>query len=490
MQHRRAPRPRRPLAETFRRMLVSSMWSPEMLDPLSERARALWLRLSLAVESTAIPGLVLMHADDLAVALTAPRSAPWSADEVERVAASIPATMLRADWRAGLIWIPPVFRWHAPASPKNVAAWRRPWAEVPASPLAVEIHDELRLVCAGRGASFVRVFAELAPPLAVAALAPMEATIQIAGVEGGVTVTASGIPENAGAAVLRELARRLGIPITIDAPAIVDVVEAPQPSQPALAGLADFAPAPTGRRTKAQAAAEDRAHDITRIIAYQRERRAEAFERAHRELAEIDEDACRKLIAERLAAGASVVDCTTAIDRQFEKVASAPSAASMQAEAGWWTATAWTPTKFRALLAMQMGAAPPDTARKLAKMINDAAPAGASPIRVLDEIGLRPLAQLLTLRPDVSAIVATTGTLAEIVTEQERSLRRRAQRPGEERLVRLWGAGMFRAAAWSGIQTATDRWHGADEAGRAAIFMALSEAMRGEAMPATAVHTS
>src|SRR5690348_12420435 len=93
----RAPRPRRAIPETFRRILVTSVWQADHMAGLQERARMLWLRLALASEATPIPGLVLIAAADLALALTAPASAPWSAEEVERVAATIPAAMMLAD---------------------------------------------------------------------------------------------------------------------------------------------------------------------------------------------------------------------------------------------------------------------------------------------------------------------------------------------------------------------------------------------------------
>lgn len=486
MPQRRAPRSRRPIPETYRRILVSTIWS--QLATLAERARNLWLRLALAEEVTPIPGLVLIRADELAIALTAPASAPWSADEVERVAASIPAAMLRADWRAGVVWLPPVFRWHPPASPKNVAAWRRPWAEMPASPLASEIHDELRLACAGRGAGFVRAFAELAPPAAVAVLAPASAAIQISGVDGGVVVTASGIPEHAGPAVVLELARRLGVSITITAAEIVDAPAAVV-EQPALVGLADYT-APSqqrGRRTKSQAALEDRSADIERVIAYQRDRRAAAFELAQRQPVEIDEAECRKAIAALMAGGATMVELETAIDRQYEKIGRA-SPGQRKAEAGWWTHLVWGPAKFRSLLALQVGAEPPATAGKLAKLVNEVAPPGADQLRPLAEMELRPLAQLLVLRPDASAILVAATTLAAVVVEQERQLRHRPLVEGEARLVKLWGGPMFRTAVWSGIQTVVERWPAADEAGRLDCFRSLSLAMRGEAASANSAH--
>jgi hypothetical protein len=485
----RTPRPRRAIPETFRRILVSSVWTD--LSSLQERARILWLRLAIAAEATAIPGLVLIAAPDLAAALTAPASPPWSAEEVERVAATIPEAMMLADWRAGVVWLPPVFRWQPPASPKNVAAWRRPWASLPSTPLAPQIHDDLRLTCAGRGPSFVRAFADLAAP-APAPVTPMSvATIHVDGTAGDIRVSAAGLAAGSEAAIVQAVARQLGVSISIAAPAIVErPAGAEQVRLPAVAVFAS-PPAPPRRRNRVQAVLEDRSADLDRVLAYQAERRRAAFELAEQPETAIDADECRTLIAGLIAGGAAVVELETAIDRQYERVGAAGTQAHRRAAAGWWTATVWQPAKYRELLALQVGASAPASATRLAKLVNEAAPPGATPIRHLADLDVGPLAMLLGLRGDATAILAAAQKLAGAVAEQERQLRRRPQAQGEARLVTLWGPQMFRPSVWPGVAEVLEAWEDAtDDLARGEVFRRLSAALQGEGASPAAARTS
>lgn len=485
----RAPRPRRPIPETFRRILVSSVWLD--LAGLSERARSLWLRVALAPEGTAIPGLVLLSAVDLALALTAPASAPWSAEEVERVAASIPAGMMLADWRAGIVWLPPVFRWQPPASPKNVAAWRRPWRELPASPLAPQIHDDLRLACAARGPSFMRAFAELAPPAPAAGPPVALAKIHVDAV-GDLEITASGLPEGSGAAVVAALARKLGVTITIAAPAVVEDDRPDRPEQRPIPVLADLVPAtPTRKRTKLQVVLEDRGADLDRVLAYQDSRRGAAFELAQTDPTPIDRDECRSRIAALVAGGATVEQLETAIDRQYESVGRNDSLAQRRAAARWWDVSVWQPAKYRELLALQVGAGAPASASRLARLVNESAPPGASPIRHLSQVDTAPLGMLLELRGDATTILAAAKQLSAAIGEQERQLRRRPQADGEARLVMLWGPGMFRPSVWPGVVAALEAWDGAtDDAGRVEVFRSLGRALQADGTAQSAARTS
>lgn len=484
----RNPRPRRPVPESYRRVLVSCLWGPEMLAPLSERARMLWLRLTLAAEGTSIPGVVMIRADELAQALTAPGSAPWGPEEVERVSASIPAAMLRADWRAGVVWLPALLRWQAPASPKNVMSWRRPWAELPATPLAAEIHEELRLACAARGASFLRAFADLAPQRPVTPALP-EARLEIRGGDGPIRVTISGIGEEDRAAAVLAMARQLGVAISITPAEIPAVVEVQGATQDPIRGMEDFVPAPVRKRGKA-APSEARLAEVERVLAYQQDRRAAAFVLAGKTETPIDLGECRRLIAALLAAGRTVIECETVLDRQYESVARLASPAQRQAQAGWWSHMIWAPTKFAELLRLDVGADQPAGVRGLAKLINDVAPLGAAPLRTTSAIEAAPLARLLDLRQDPAEILATAGAYAAVIAEQERLLKHRPLAQGEARLVKLWGPAMFSPGVWSAIQTATERWPTCGDRERHAVFLAVGAAFKtGDAQGPTAVRS-
>lgn len=472
----RKPRPRRPVPESFRRVLVSCLWGPEMLGPLSERARMLWLRLTLAAEGTSIPGVVMIGAEELAKALTAPGSAPWGPEEVERVSASIPAAMLRADWRAGVVWLPALLRWQAPASPKNVMSWRRPWAELPATPLAAEIHEELRLACAARGAGFLRAFGDLAPQMPVAPAVP-EARVEIRGGYGPIRVTISGIGEEDRAAAVMAMARELGVTVSITPAEIPAVVEVMPATQDPIRGMEDFVPAPARKRGRA-APTEARLAEVERVLAYQQDRRAAAFTLAGKSETPIDLAECRRLIAALLAAGRSVVECETVLDRQYESVARLASPAQRQAQAGWWSHMIYQPTKFAELLRLDIGAEQPAGVRGLAKLINDIAPLGTAPLRTSSQVEAAPLARLLDLRQDPAEILATATVYAAVVAEQERLLKHRPLQAGEVRLVKLWGPAMFAPGVWSTIQTATERWPSCADRERHAVFLSVGAAFK------------
>jgi hypothetical protein len=446
-----------------------------MLAPLSERARMLWLRLTLAAEGTSIPGVVMIRADELAQALTAPASAPWGPEEVERVAASIPATMLRADWRAGVVWLPALLRWQAPASPKNVMSWRRPWAELPATPLAAEIHEELRLACAARGASFLRAFGDLTPQQPVTPALP-EARVEIRGGDGPIRVTISGIGEEDRAAAVLAMARQLGVAISITPAEIPAVVEVERAAQDPIRGLEDFVATP--RKRGRAAPTEARLAEVERVLTYQQDRRAAAFLLAGKTETPIDLDQCRRLIAALLAQGRTVIECETVLDRQYESVARLASPAQRQAQAGWWSHMIWAPAKFAELLRLDIGAEQPAGVRGLAKLINEVAPLGTAPLRTTSAIEAAPLARLLDLRQDPAEILATAGAYAKVIAEQERLLKHRPLAAGEARLVKLWGPGMFSPGVWSAIQTATERWPTCADRERHEVFLAVGAAFK------------
>lgn len=462
------------VADVYRRLLTSSLWTTGPLAGLGDRARLLWLRLATGPESTAIPGLMFVRVADIA------RSLGWAEDEVARVSTTIPAAALRADWSAGVAWIPALLRWQPPGSSKNVLGWVKTWASLPATPIAEEIYEELRLCCAGRGASCARAFAELAAPAPAAPPAAVPATIEIR----GVSVTASGIPEGQQAAVVRELARSLGVEIQVLQPAVA-LAAAPEPAKALpLPALAAYTPAPRQRRTKIQAVLEDRRADLDRVLAYQADRRAAAFELAGRPPTPIDEDDCRRQIAALLAAGKTVVECETVCDRLYERVGAERSPAAKMSAAAWWTATAWHPARFAEVLRLEVGAAAPAGVGALAKAINGAAPPGAPPISALSASETRHLSHLLELGKVDAEILATATVFATIVAEQERQLARRELAKGEARLVRLWGGRMFRLGAWSAVQTAVEQFDRGERG--VELFVELTAAIQADGAAARA----
>jgi hypothetical protein len=466
-----ARQPRRD--DRFVHLNSTTIWTIGPLAGLGDQARLLWLRLATGPEVTPIPGLVLATSADIAASLG------WRVEIVESVAASIPATALRADWRAGVVWLPPIIDWQKPHSPRNVIGWSTTWAALPETPLAADIHADLRIHCAKRDPAFALAFDTLPVPIYAPPVEP-PATIEIA----GVSITASGISDDQREAVVVGLARILNVPIDLVRPAAL--VAAAPPATLALPALASFvpvaAPTPTpGRRqTKAGRIATEHGPKIDAILAYQDDRRHAAFvELAERAPTPIDHEVCRKRIAERMAEGRTDVELRTAIDRMYEHVGAGATPADRSARAAWWTAERWQPRPFGEMLRLEVGGARPQGVSGLVRQINAvAAGIGAAAISVLSKEQTRHLEHLLSLGHDDVSVLSTITDFAAIVRAQEARLQRSGQQlaPGEARLVKLWGPGLFRLSAWTGVQTAVERFNAGDTG--EAVFVAVSRALQ------------
>lgn len=430
--------------ERFVVLHASSLWTSGPLAALGDRERMLWLRLATGPEALSIPGVVVARAEEIAASLG------WTVEDVAKISASIPGVHARIDWTAGIAWLPALLRSQPPRSPKNVEGWPAVWESLPASPILADIFAELAAHCATRGSGFARAFEAILPRESSApALAP--ATIVIRGVH----VTASGVSPADAAAVVREFAKAVGVPIEILQPAVAE----PAPENPgpmALPALASFVGPPrrTGRRAGWQRVLDERPADVERVLAYQTERRAAAFELAEKAPTPIDTEKCRRSIAERLAEGRSVVECETVCDRSYERVG-AESGAARALAARWWSHVVWEPARFGELLRLDVGAGAPTGVTALASAINRSTPAGATALQVLSD--LRPLTRLLELATDAE-ILATATDFAVVIGEQNRQLQHRTLAEGEVRLAKVWGLRMFGAAQWSAIQTVVARF--------------------------------
>lgn len=473
------PRRRRRTPKADRTVCLNSttLWTTGPLALLSDRARLLWLRLATGEHVTPIPGLVLVDSSTVADRLG------WTAAAVEHVAATIPATIMRADWRAGVVWLPDCIAMQPPNNYKNVLGWRATWAALPDTPLADDIHEDLRLHCAGREPSFGIAFAELPPPAPRPVVPASTAQLEV----HGTRMILSGISDSPQErrALLAALARQLDVPIVIEA--VAEPVEA-EPL--ALAGMEKFVPVPipasspsttgTKRLPTWQRTLDKYRAEIEGVIAYQHERRTAAFvELARRAATPIDLDKCRRRLAELLMEGHTIEEFRTAIDRMYERVGAADTTPERASAAQWWTAEAWATRTFRATLRLDVGAAKPAGISALVKRINAAAPPGAVKLAPLSRDDTRHLEHLLSLagHDDVS-VLATVTDFAAVVKAQELSLSRRTLEPGEVRLLKAWGADIFRVAAWGGVQTAVER-HNAGETSTD-VFVRVSRALQGE----------
>ena len=461
----------RPGADRIVHLNASTLWTTGPLAGLGDRACRLWLRLATGPEVTTVPGLTLATSAMIA------GSIGWTAEEVERVAASIPASSLRADWRAGVVWLPAIIGYQPPHNYKNVLGWRAVFAALPETPIAEDIHADLRIHCAGRDPAFAVAFAEIPVPRCTPR-AEAPATVEI----NGVHVVVAGLAPEQGEEVVVTLARMLGVSIQVQHQA---AIESPAPAHAlTLPVFGDYVPAevppPAGRRqTKAQRMATEQAQAIAGILAYQDERRDAAFiELAQRAPIPIDRETCAKRIAERMVEGRTVAEMRTAIDRMYERVGDAPSIAERKSLAAWWTAERWQPRAFAETLALEVGAARPAGIGALVKQINAAAPPGAAQIAVLSKEQTRHVEHLVSVGHDDVMILATVIDFAAVVAAQESQLSgRRALQDGEVRLVKQWGPGLFRLPAWLGVQTAVERFKAAGPS--LELFLQVSLALQG-----------
>ena len=233
-----------------------------------------------------------------------------------------------------------------------------------------------------------------------------------------------------------------------------------------------------GRRPAWQRVLDDRPADVERVLAYQEDRRAAAFELAEKAPTPLDVERCRRSIAERLAEGRTVVECETVCDRSYERVGAESGAARVVA-ARWWSHMVWEPARFGELLRLDVGAAAPTGVTALATAINRSTPAGATALQVLSD--LRPLTRLIELSDDAE-ILATATDFATVIGEQNRQLTARTLAEGEVRLAKVWGLRMFGAAQWSAIQTVVARFAEGDRS--LEMFLDLSAALAAAAVKA------
>lgn len=467
----------RPADEIYRRILTS-IWRADWWARLPERPRLLWLRLATAPESTLIPGLVLVDAATIAASLG------WAREEVERISAALPTSCCRADWHAGVVWLPPVLAWNPPQSPKNVSGWRSPWVQIPDSPLRDEIREDLRIHCAGRLGGFEAAFAAACPVL----VRPQPAELPPARIEitagDGIVVSAAGVVDPV--AAVRAIAASLGVPIQLGPAVVPEIVEAevmPRERQEPIPALRTYAPPAAGpkprtRDGKRAAVLAERAAEVERVFAYHDQRRRAAFEHAGRAPTPVDEDGVRAAIVDLFAAGRTVAELETVCDRLYEYVAGAPGRAEQYTRASWWTLGKLKAQEVERLLRQGVGSSDPAGLGALIKAINDIRPPGARALSPLSMVDKRPVALLLETVRDTAAILDTMQQIAEAAAGQERELKARGLADDEVRIVKAWGPDLFRLSAWMSAQAVAERW-ASGERGQA-LYVELSRALAAE----------
>jgi hypothetical protein len=134
------------------------VWTDERCRALSSappNAQTLWFRLLTGPELTNIPGLFPAWEAGLAQALG------WPLEGFRKAFGEVSSKgMAKADWIAGLVWVPKAIAHNRPESPNVVKSWWAAWADLPECKLKAEAHCSLRAFVEGMGEAFAKAFEE------------------------------------------------------------------------------------------------------------------------------------------------------------------------------------------------------------------------------------------------------------------------------------------------------------------------------------------
>jgi hypothetical protein len=120
--------------------------------------QSLFLYLLTCPERTPLPGLFRAYEAGLAQALG------WSLDGFRRAWAEVSeAQMVKADWKAGLVWIPKAIVHERPESPNHIAGWKSAWDELPECDLKAEAFESMRPFIEALGETFAEAFVDACP---------------------------------------------------------------------------------------------------------------------------------------------------------------------------------------------------------------------------------------------------------------------------------------------------------------------------------------
>jgi len=121
--------------------------------------RDCWIYLLTNAATSNIPGLYHAYEESLA------RGLGWPLEAFREAFAEVVAHgMAKADWSAGLVFIPNAVKYDPPQSPNVIKGWADTWDELPECPLKAEAHARLKALVASIGSdSFCDAFAESCP---------------------------------------------------------------------------------------------------------------------------------------------------------------------------------------------------------------------------------------------------------------------------------------------------------------------------------------
>ncbi len=133
-------------------------WSDEKfrsLTALPPSGQSLWVFFLLGPQTTSIPGL--FEASDVVLA----HRLRWPMKAFREAFLEVSAKgMAKADWEAGLVWLPNAPRYNKPESPNVIRSWGSIFDELPECKLKCEAYQALKAFAEGWGEGYAEAFLE------------------------------------------------------------------------------------------------------------------------------------------------------------------------------------------------------------------------------------------------------------------------------------------------------------------------------------------
>ena len=133
-------------------------WNDEKFRALTSfppSGQSLWIFLLLGPQTTSIPGL--FEAADVVLA----HRLRWPMKAFREAFREVSAKgMAKADWEAGLVWLPNAPRYNKPESPNVIRSWGPIFDELPECELKCEAYQTLKAFAQGWGKGYAEAFRE------------------------------------------------------------------------------------------------------------------------------------------------------------------------------------------------------------------------------------------------------------------------------------------------------------------------------------------
>lgn len=137
------------------------MWGDERfrrLSPIPPCGQGLFLYLLTAPETGNVPGLYRAGEAGLSEGLG------WDLEAFrEAFGEAFRQGLVKADWKARVLWVPKAIKYNVPESPNVVISWRTAWDEIPECDLKAEAHRTLESFLEGLTEGYREAFAKACP---------------------------------------------------------------------------------------------------------------------------------------------------------------------------------------------------------------------------------------------------------------------------------------------------------------------------------------